>query len=349
MDPLALLAELTSLTGPPGQEDAVRLFLEHQVSSMGWASSVDAKGNLLVPLSDAPPKIIVTAHMDEIAMIVRTLRPDGTLKLGPLGGLFPWKLGEGPVQILATAGPIDAVLSFGSIHTADPASTVRKTDGASIDWDMARVLTGRSASELASAGVRPGTRVVVGPQRRSLLSVGPWIAGFFLDDRADLVSWLMALDSLRGREFDVLFVATAAEEVGGEGALFVMQQYRPDVCIALELGPDVPDAPADLTDQPTVWANDSYSAMSAGDLELLASLGAELNLMLQFQALSRGGSDASCAASHGLCGRPITLGLPMQNSHGFEVMHPEAMRQLARLTVALLERLTAGRSTDSSS
>jgi putative aminopeptidase FrvX len=64
-------------------------------------------------------------------------------------------------------------------------------------------------------------------------------------------------------------------------------------------------------------------------------------MRLQFQALSRGGSDASCAASHGLCGRPITLGLPMQNSHGYEIMHPGAMSELARLLVALIDRLLA--------
>jgi putative aminopeptidase FrvX len=343
MDPLGLLAELTALPGPPGQEDAVRLALERHVSALGFTHSTDAKGNLLVPLSANPPKIVVTAHMDEIAMIVRTLRPDGTLKIGPLGGLFPWKLGEGPLQILAQHGALDAVLSFGSIHTADPSSTVRKADGSSIDWDMVKVITGRSADELASAGVRPGTRVVVGPQRRSLVNIGPLVAGFFLDDRADLVSWLLALEALKGRTLDVLFVATSAEEVGGEGALFVLQQCRPDVCIALELGPDVADAPVDLTDEPTVWVNDSYSSTAASDVELLATLGTQLNMNLQYQALSRGGSDASCAASHGLCARPFTLGLPMQNSHGFEVMHPEAMRQLARLTVALLERLTEER------
>ena len=65
-------------------------------------------------------------------------------------------------------------------------------------------------------------------------------------------------------------------------------------------------------------------------------------MSLLFQALSRGGSDASCAASHGLCARPITLGLAMENSHGFEVMHGGAMDNLAMLTVALVKHLSSG-------
>lgn len=339
MNPEALLAELVALPGPPGQEDRVREALAGHVAAMGLSHGTDAKGNLIVPLGGEAPKIVVTAHMDEIAMIVRSIRADGTVAVGPLGGLYAWKLGEGPVTILAPGGPIQGVLSFGSIHTDDLASTARLAAKSGLDWDMVEVLTGRSPADLIVSGVRPGTRIVVDPSRRTVTKLGGLVASYFLDDRADLVSWLLALNALKGRTLDVTFIATAAEEVGGEGALFYLQRTRPDVCIALELGPDVEDAPVDLNDQPTVWVNDSYSAMSAADIDLISSLGLELKQVLQFQALSRGGSDASCAASHGLCGRPITLGLPMGNSHGYEVMHPLAMTELARLTVALIERL----------
>lgn len=335
MDPLKLLEELVAIPGPPGQEDAVRVALERHLDRLGFKHRTDAKGNLMVGSEE--PRIVVTAHMDEIAMIVRRIEPDGSLDVGPLGGLFPWKLGEGPVQILG-AEPLNGILSFGSIHTADPSSNVRQADKGAIDWDMAKVITGRPSNDLLAAGIRPGTRVVVHPSRRTILQVGSLISGFFLDDRADLVSWLLALEEL-GQLDGVLFAATAAEEVGGEGALFLLQKYRPDICIALELGPCADDAPVSLSKEPTVWATDSYSTMSAADGDLIAALGKKLAIGLQFQALTRGGSDASCAASHGHCARPFTLGLPMDNSHGFEVMHPEAMAELARLTVGLVRRL----------
>jgi putative aminopeptidase FrvX len=170
--------------------------------------------------------------------------------------------------------------------------------------------------------------------------MGELVSGFFLDDRADLVSWLLALEELGNSDFNVLFAATAAEEVGGEGAKYILQDLRPDVCIALELGPYVQDAPVRLTDQPTVWATDSYSTMAAADLDLIARIGKDLGQKLQFQSLSRGGSDASASANQGLCGRPFTLGLAMENSHGFEIMHTGAMEQLARLTVALVKALS---------
>ena len=340
MNPIDLLQEFVSLPGPAGQETLIREAVAKHVHTLGLAGATDAKGNLLVQIGEGTPKILVTAHLDEIAMITRRLRPDGRLDITSLGGLFPWKLGEGPVQILAPETAIDGVLSFGSIHTGHPGSTVRRAAVAGLDWDMCEVITGLSELELRKVGVRPGTRVVVHPSRRNLHPVGELTSGYFLDDRADLVSWLLCLDEVKKSETSILFAATAAEEVGGEGALFIMQRYGPfDACIALELSPIVDDAPIALTDQPALWVNDSYSTMAAADIDLVAAAAAECKLDLQFQALSRGGSDASCAASHGLCGRPFTLGLPIDNSHGYEVMDPDAMANLARLTSALLRKL----------
>src|SRR4051812_13925159 len=103
----------------------MREAIARHVDGLGLKHRADAKGNLLVGSSD--PKIVVTAHMDEVAMIVRRIEIDGRLTVGPLGGLFPWKLGEGPVQVLATE-PLNGVISFGSIHTADKGSTVRRAD-----------------------------------------------------------------------------------------------------------------------------------------------------------------------------------------------------------------------------
>lgn len=331
VDPLKLLEEFVAIPGPPGQEEEIRAAVERHVISLGMTSRTDAKGNLLV--GSETPRIVVTAHLDEVAMIVRRVEDDGRLAVGPLGGLFPWKIGEGPVRVLSREA-VDGALSFGSIHTADKGSAVRKADGAAIDWDMARVLTGLSRDKLLAVGVRPGTRVVIHPSRRSVTHLGDLVGSFFLDDRGDLVSWLLALEAL-GEVDGVLFAATAAEEVGGEGALYLLQEHRPEICIALELGPNAPDAPVKVIAEPTVWATDSYSTMSAADGDLIAALG----LAVQFQALSRGGSDASCAASHGLCARPFTLGLPMENSHGFEIMHPGAIGSLAELVVALVRKL----------
>ena len=76
--------------------------------------------------------------------------------------------------------------------------------------------------------------------------------------------------------------------------------------------------------------------MQAADIELVARAARSIGQTPHFQALSRGGSDASCAASHGLVARPITLAFGAENSHGQEIMHREAVPNLAALLTATL-------------
>lgn len=342
MDSINLLQQFVSAYGPPGKEDEVRGVLEEQLRELDLYGEVDAKGNLLVAFEEGVPDVVITAHMDEIALIVRGVEADGTLRVGPLGGIMPWKMGEGPVDILTADDALPGVLGFGGIHTEDSRATVVQVKKEPLTWNHARVFTGCTAEELRIRGVRPGTRVVVAKSRRRLTHMGDYVGGHFLDDRADLVPWLQAVRDLQSSGLNVLFAATASEEVGGEGAQFLLHWLRPAVCIALELGPNVPDAPVQISENPTVWTSDSYAAASAKDLDLIAKLGEELGLDLQYQALSRGGSDASCAASKGLCARAITLGLPMSNSHGYEVMHRNAMDCLGHLVTALARKVAMG-------
>ena len=348
LNALDLVRELVALPGPPGQEDAVRAAVAAHAMALGCAHRPDARGNLLV----APPgaacfperaDVVVMAHLDEIALLVVRAEDDGRLVVTSLGGLLPWKWGEGPVTILTSGEPVTGILSFGSIHSVAKDNPATRAREEALTWDMARVFTGLSPDELAARGVRPGVRVVLHPSRRTVTEFGDFVAAPFLDDRADLAALLLALEafprSSPAPPDNILFAATAAEEVGGHGALWLLQRYPAAVAIALEIGPRVPESRFPIDAQPTVWVNDGYSAMQARDLELVAAAAQDAGLSPHWQALSRGGSDASCAASHGLVARPITLAFAAENSHGCEIMHKDAVPNLARLLTALLARL----------
>lgn len=347
-DALELVRELVAIPGPPGQEDAVRARVTAHVERLGCACKVDARGNLLVAppgTGDVPSQadIVVMAHIDEIALLVVRIEDDGRLLVTNMGGLYPWKCGEGPVTILTPGEPLTGVLSFGSIHTEAPGSVAAKARKEPLTWNDARVFTGLSAEQLTERGVRPGTRVCLHPSRRILSEFGDYVAAPFLDDRADLAAMLLTLEAMNngGKPMpSVVFAATAAEEVGGHGALYLLRRLNAAVGIALEIGPIVPDAPFPLDGQPTVWVNDSYSAMRPSDIELVAQAAQEIGQTLHWQAMSRGGSDASCAASHGLLARPITLAFAAENSHGYEIMHRDSVENLAALTFAVLEALS---------
>ena len=347
MNPLDVVRELVAIPGPPGQEMLVREAVATHAERLGCAFETDARGNLLMSLPGAErvpekPDIMVMAHLDEIALLVVRMDGDGRLAVINLGGAFPWKWGEGPVQILVPEA-LTGILSFGGIHTNDPGSVAAQARERAITWADTRVFTGLSAETLAGLGVRAGTRVVLHPSRRGVTEMGEFVAAPFLDDRADLAAMLLALETLGNApeawRHRILFAATAVEEVGGQGALWLLRQRPATVGIALEIGPRVPESPFPLDDQPTVWVNDSYSAMQAADIDLVARAANSIGQKPHFQALSRGGSDASCAASHGLVARPITLAFGAENSHGYEIMHRNAVPNLAALLTATLREI----------
>ena len=98
------------------------------------------------------PDIVVMAHLDEIALLVVRVEGDGRLAVTSLGGAYPWKWGEGPLQILASDGPLDGILSFGSIHTNDGGSVAAQARERALTWTDARVFTGLSVRELEGTG-----------------------------------------------------------------------------------------------------------------------------------------------------------------------------------------------------
>ena len=344
---IEFLTALIHAPGPPAQEGPVRDVLTRALDTAGIKWAVDARGNLLAsPGNNIPekPRIVVTAHLDEIALMVQRVETDGTLSVLPLGGAHPWKWGEGPVDILCGDTPLQGVLSFGSIHTTDPSTAIQKSrDGKAITWSDAKVITGIPADQLPET-LRSGTRIVLSKERRTAVRLGmnaEIIAAPFLDDRADCVVWLQTLIALNeaGACPDILFAATTAEELGGHGALWLLGGARPEICVALEIAPIAPDNDLQLTPTPTCWSTDGYSPTAPQDLDLVAAAAKAAGTGVSFHALTRGGSDASCAAASGHCARPITLALPVDNTHGFEVMHIGAIGALTQLTTALLKTL----------
>ena len=340
-----LIREFIAIPGPPGQEAAIAAAFATHARNLGFQPESDAKGNVLVNIPGQAagelPRVVVTAHLDEIALMVQRIAEEGWVDVVALGGAYPWKWGEQPVQILALDGPLDGILSFGSIHTNAPESVAQQARSGPLIWPQARVFTPHTGRKLWDKGVRPGSRVALHPDIRTLRELGQFVSGYFLDDRADLAAMLLAMESLKETppKADVLFSGTAAEEVGGEGASYLMHRIQPEICVALEIGPRVPESPFEIDEEPTIWVTDSFASIHSEDMRILADVCREIGQNPHWQPLSRGGSDASAAAQKGLAARPVTLGLPVENSHGYEIMHRSAPRELARLLVAYLARV----------
>lgn len=113
-----LLSELLDIPAPPGREKAMAQHIMAKVAAMGFDSECDAAGNVLVRFTDNKPgnPVILAAHLDEIALMVNRIEPDGRLRITRSGGLLPHKTGERIFDILGDDKVLQGVLSCGSGH-----------------------------------------------------------------------------------------------------------------------------------------------------------------------------------------------------------------------------------------
>lgn len=160
----ALLEELLLARGPGGQEDEVRAICQRELEGCCDEVGSDAAGNLVARIS--PPHlpreqarraaVRLLAHLDEIAMIVKRVEADGTLRVVALGGAQPVSFGVCPVQILAGEAVLDGVLSYGSMHATGESPQGSDVLSGAVHWRDVHVVTRRSAEEAGEPGRATG-------------------------------------------------------------------------------------------------------------------------------------------------------------------------------------------------
>ena len=320
---LSIFRELLAVPAPSGREERLAAVVREKLEGWGYTPETDGAGNVLVRLdgrSSQAPLCCFAAHTDEIGLVVTKIEPDGTLRVDKSGGLFPWKLGEGPVAIIGNEQTIVAVLSMGSTHTASAGSEAVK-------WQDVRVLTGLSPQQLQAAGVRPGSTGVPTRERCGPVLFGdeadPLVAAWTFDDRMGVVALLRLLQALQRdgiRPYHPTIVAfTVSEEIGGNGAKVLARRERPECFIAIDGCPTPPEATLELDSRPGIWSKDRLAAYDPGLLSAFSQAAVAAGTELQPAVYNNAASDASLVAYAGAAPRVACFGHVRENSHGYEV------------------------------
>lgn len=344
-DQQPLLDRLLQAYGPGGQEDEVRKLCIEALRAHCDEVSVDRAGNVLGVIradrpADPDDSIRVMAHMDEIAMIVKRVMPDGTLQVVALGGAQPICFGVCPVEILGDLGSFEGVLSYGSMHASQASRTGRDVLAGDVHWDDVHVVTRRSALELLEMGVRPGTRVVFARRWRAPLRINDAVAAHFLDDRAPLVAAIQAAERVRAKRAelpqDVWFVFTTLEEESNAGAMFAASRLPGDTTIALEVGPVLEEYETRLVADPIVNTGDQKGYYTPSVVMALMKAARRAGYDPQAALLVDFASDASAVMSSGIAAKAGCLAIPTENTHGLEVILEEGISACAATLAAFL-------------
>jgi len=333
-----LIRDLVMRHSPSGVEGDVDELLMAHFRQLGLAMRQDASGNIIVKIEGrGGGKLGMTAHKDEIGAIVTELQEGGRLKVRKLGGSFPWVYGEGVVDLLGDFRCVSGVLSFGSRHVSHASPQFAHKDTAPLRWADAWVETKLTAVELAEAGVRPGTRMVVGKHRKMPFRMRDHIASYTLDNKASLAIVLELARRLERPRPDVYLVASAKEEVGAVGALYFTQREELDALVALEISPIAPEYSIVDGAAPVLLAEDSHGLYDHDLNQRIRRVATACNVSLQSAVISGFGSDGSIAMKEGHVPRAACLGFPTQNTHGYEIADLGAIENCIQILAALCE------------
>lgn len=243
-----MLQQLSEAFGPAGCEVQVRALIVEAIKDHVDAYRVDAMGSLItvkrgdVSGDGQPLKVMVSAHMDEVGLMICKVGKDGLLKFRPVGGIDDRVLLS--KRVLIGKDRVPGVIGMKPVHllSSSEREQVAKSHDMTID-------IGATKEEEAIKLVNVGDYAVF-DTRYQLLAGGTVAKGKAFDDRAGCAVLVELLTQMDPLPFDLYGVFTVQEEVGLRGAKVAAYAIEPDVAIALE-GTVCDDSPKERDISPT--------------------------------------------------------------------------------------------------
>ena len=82
--------KLLAVDSTTGQYEEIQRLLCDLLDELGFGYHVTRKGGVIASLGGEGEPLCVTAHLDDIGLMVRRVNADGTLNVCAVGGLYPF-------------------------------------------------------------------------------------------------------------------------------------------------------------------------------------------------------------------------------------------------------------------
>ena len=291
---LELLRELCLEFGPTGCEGRVAELIISKLGDLEYKK--DRLGNIIVrvPRENAP-KLMISAHMDEVGFIVNEITEDGYLKFSTLGGIDPRVLCSKHVTVEGKEGLIPGVIASKAIHhqTAEERKKLTPIKSMYIDIGASSREDAEKMTGIGYSATFDSDFVIYGENKEFIKSKA-------IDDRLGCAVMLDILSTLgEDNPFDLYFCFTVREEIGLSGARTVAQTIDPDFAVILESTavadlPDVPDSRkvARLGEGGAISLRDNSTIYDRDFVRFALELAKEKGIAAQIKQYVSGGNDA---------------------------------------------------------
>jgi len=299
------LKMLSEAVGASGYEFEVRDLVIDMLKDYADELRTDPLGNVIAVKkgSRGSGKVMIAAHMDEIALVVSHIDKKGFIKVRPVGGWNSIVLPGQRVLVVNDEGKkFRGVVGIKPPHIMKPeeAKQVPEIKDLFIDLGV------RSKEGVEKLGITVGSIVV--PERTVERLANPDIAsGKAFDDRVGVTALIHAFREAPEIEPSFYAVITVQEEVGLKGARTVAYSISPDVALAIDVtiaadvpGTDEAEKVVELGKGPAIKIIDGRNASGLiahpEVRKLLVRAAKEEGIPYQLEVLPSGTTDATIIA-----------------------------------------------------
>ncbi len=284
-----LLRELCEINGASGQESAVREYILRKIGDKCGCRTTPLGCVIAEYKGEKRPekKLIISAHTDEVGLIVTGINSDGTLNINCIGGVeADAVIGR---QVTLESG-ISGSVGSKAVHnmSAEEREKAPKFDGLYIDIGA---LDKADADKYVSLG--DYAYFTCGYE-----SKGGMIRAKAIDDRAG-VAIMLAMILENALEYDCTFTFVTQEEIGLRGARTAAFETAPDFALVLEAttAADIPCSEGDkrcciLGEGPVVSYMDRSTVYDRELYRLSISLAEKIGVKRQTKTVIAGGNDS---------------------------------------------------------
>ncbi len=332
-----LLKTLSELNGTSGAETSVRNFLRQEIEAYVERVTIDKMGNLIATKNQnlPGPKVLIAAHMDEVALMIVEITGEGFLKFRSVGGIDARILVSKTVRIGET---LVGVIGSKAIHLQKSMERQK-----ALPIEQLYIDIGAKSKEEASGKVK------IGDYAYFMSTCEPFGEGLrkgkAFDDRVGCA----ILVELLKQEYDFPLVAafTVQEEVGLRGAKVAAYHIEPDFAIVVEgtVAADVMDEDekewvTELGKGPACSIMDRTTLYNPKLVQYVAELARKKEIPLQFRRGTSGGNDAGRIHVTKTGIPTISLSVPCRYIHSYvSVISEKDYEACLNLVQALLKNL----------
>lgn len=277
----SLIQKLVETTGPSGFEYEIRDVIREAIGDSADEIRVDALGSLIAKKGTKKEngmRVMVSAHIDEIGLMVTHIDEKGFARFTNIGGINPLTCYGGRVVFMdGTRG----VIGMDGLERGK----MPKLDNLYID-------TGATRKE--DCPVKVGD--VCGFER-PFLDLGKRMVAKSMDDRIAAAIAIETLKQLESTPHEVHFVFSTQEEVGVRGATTAAYGVDPDVGFAVDVtrSGDTPRPSTKMVtalgDGPAIKVRDSSFIADPRLVDWMVKSAEKAGIPYQLEVLTAGGTD----------------------------------------------------------